>query len=279
MENETLNLPSAGPVAPEYLPNIDDLIIEDGQPVESIFAEKLHRLLTEALYASWPGPGGKRTFLVTANVGLFYEPKAPPLVPDVMLSIDVPANRDLTRKEHRSYLKWEIGKPPDVAIELVSASFSAVQKTASGRTGGEDSHKLRDYAKAGVPFSVIFDPRGWLGAGVARGFSLKDGAYSLMKELRFETVGLGLTPWEGVYEGHQDCWLRWCDLQGNLIPTGRERIEQEREEARRQADQARQQADQARQQAELAAQQLTAAQEQIRELTEKLRAAGGEPPG
>ncbi|MGA9380889.1 MAG: hypothetical protein WBV73_19160 [Phormidium sp.] len=29
--------------------------------------------------------------------------------------------------------------------------------------------------------------------------------------------------WEGEFEGRQDTWLRWCDRQGNILPTGDER--------------------------------------------------------
>jgi hypothetical protein len=56
-----------------------------------------------------------------------------------------------------------------------------------------------------------------------------------------ERVGLGVTLWQGDYEGKQEIWLRWCDHQGNLIPTGRELAEQERrekEQERREKEQA-----------------------------------------
>jgi hypothetical protein len=36
-------------------------------------------------------------------------------------------------------------------------------------------------------------------------------------------VGLGLTLWKGMFEGHTDTWLRWCDENGQAIPTGEER--------------------------------------------------------
>jgi hypothetical protein len=45
-----------------------------------------------------------------------------------------------------------------------------------------------------------------------------------------ERIGLGVTVWHGSYEGKEEIWLRWCDRQGNLIPTGRELVEQERKE-------------------------------------------------
>src|SRR5437763_1174450 len=126
---------------PECIPNIDELVIEDGKPVESIFAEKQYRLLTEPLYNSWPGPAEGRPFLALANVGLFYQMGQPPLVPDVMLSLDVPRARDLSVKENRSYIMWVIGKAPTVVIELVS-----------DRRGGETSYKLSEYAQVGVPY-------------------------------------------------------------------------------------------------------------------------------
>jgi Uma2 family endonuclease len=214
--------PGYEPLSPEEHPNIDHLVIEDSKPVESIFAEKLYRLLTETLYSSWPGPGEGRTFLVLSNVGLFYGLKSPPLVPDVMLSLDVPAQRDLSRKENNSYLMWEMGKPPDVVIELVS-----------DRRGGEKTTKRRDYARIGVHYYAIFDPRHWLGEEVLEAFSLGNGAYQHLERAWFPSVGLGLIVWEGTYEGHETTWLRWCDSQGTVIPTGQERVEQERQRADR----------------------------------------------
>ena len=35
-------------------------------------------------------------------------------------------------------------------------------------------------------------------------------------------IGLGVTIWTGSFEGHVDDWLRWTDLNGQLIATGAE---------------------------------------------------------
>jgi len=35
---------------------------------------------------------------------------------------------------------------------------------------------------------------------------------------------VGLTLWQGIYEGTDARWLRWCDAQGTVIPTGEERV-------------------------------------------------------
>src|SRR5258708_1459676 len=153
--------PEAVPGAPGPPPDreltIDELIIDDGEPAESIFISKQRCLLTEPLYSSWKGPGPGRPFLVTSNVGFFPEKKQTPLVPDTMLAVDVSVSPDLRKKETLAYFLWIIGKPPDVAIEIVA-----------DRAGGEDGHKMSRYARVGVPYYVIFDPDEWLGAGVLR---------------------------------------------------------------------------------------------------------------
>jgi Uma2 family endonuclease len=223
MENATLTgiaSPAAWVLSPEDIPNIDDLVLEDGKPMDNIFAEKQQRLLVDPLRSSWAGPTDGREYLVLANVGLFRALKQRPLAPDVMLSIGVPAHRDLTRKENRSYLVWEMGKPPNVVVELVS-----------DKTGGEATTKYRDYADIGVHYYVIFDPQNRLEEGLVRAFSLRDGAYHPIEVAWLPGVELGMTLWEGQYEGQTAQWLRWCDRQGVVIPTGKERADREQKRA------------------------------------------------
>src|SRR5262249_60466438 len=105
---------------PEVIPNLDNLVTDDGAPVDNVFVEKQQRLLTEPLYTSWPGPGEGRPFLAMADVGLFHTYREPPLVPDALLSVDVALGEDLQVRENRSYFQWLLGKAPDVVIEIVS---------------------------------------------------------------------------------------------------------------------------------------------------------------
>jgi Uma2 family endonuclease len=206
-------------LGPGEPPNVEALVIEDGKPVDSIFVERQYRLLTEPLYSSWTPPSCE--FLALANVGLFYTHREPPLVPDVMLSLGVPSGRDLSRKENRSYFTWIIGKPPDVVIEIVS-----------DLRGGEETDKKDAYARIGVTYYVIHDPRNRLHHGHLRAFSLRDGAYQPIEPSWLENVGLGLTFWAGEFQGQEHPqWLRWCDRNGVVIPTGQERAEQEKQRA------------------------------------------------
>lgn len=175
-------------IDPEVIPNLEELVIEDGKPIESIFAEKQYRLLTNPLYVSWKPEG--HTFMALSNVGLFYASKQPPLVPDVMLSLDVSLGQGLTSRENLSYFAWIIGKPPDVVIEFVS-----------DRRGSEEDYKMEEYAKIGVRYYVIFDPQDRLKHGVLRALRLRDEDYQAMDPSWLPRVGLGLKLWDGEFEG------------------------------------------------------------------------------
>lgn len=195
--------------------DISHIVTEDDTPVDNLLSEKQQRLLTEALYSLWLALDGLKRFLAAANVGLFYALRQPPLVPDVFLSLNVQVPQDWHQKEHRSYFFWEFGKPPEVVIEIVS-----------NKEGNELGSKLRDYAQIGVTYYVVYDPLQQLGETLLRVYGLREAHYVDLNEPWLEQVGLGLTLWQGVFEGIQDMWLRWCDKEGNVIPTGAERAEQ-----------------------------------------------------
>jgi Uma2 family endonuclease len=249
-------------IPPELVPRVDDIVIEDDTPVDNVFSEKNMRLLAEPLYSSWPGPGEGRPFLVLANVGLFHTWKAPPIVPDVMLSVDARLGTDPRQKENNTYFVWIIGKLPDVTLELVS-----------NREGGEDTSKMQEYERLRIPYYVIFDPGDLLKGGVLRIYELKGLKYQPLDETWLEGVGLGLTLWDGTFEEWSTTWLRWCDRAGQVIPTGAEGREQERQRAeneRQRAEDEHQRAENERQRADLAVQELE-------RLREKLRQMGIEP--
>ena len=199
---------------PMYEINVEHLITEDDEPVDNIFSEKQQRLLTETLYSSWEGPGDGRKFFAAANIGVFYMVKAAPLVPDVLLSLDVEAHEDIWAKEHRSYFLWEFGKAPDVVIEIVS-----------NKVGGELTTKLERYARMRVPYYVVFDPAHHITEQSLTIFSLNGYSYREYLSLHLPEVSLRLKIWEGEYNGSVSTWLRWEDAKGKLIPTGKERAD------------------------------------------------------
>jgi len=217
---------------------VNHLVTEDDEPVDNLFSAKQQRLLARALYSSWrplpseESPDEPRPFIADANVGIFYATHRPPLVPDFFLSLDVQVAKDWYEKRHRSYFVWEFGKAPEVVVEIVS-----------NREGHELGSKLKDYAQVGVTYYVVYDPLEQLSQDVLRIYELYLGKrYRLRKDRQLPDVGLQLTLWEGRFEAQAATWLRWCDAEGNLIPTGEERAKLEAERANRETD-ARQQAE------------------------------------
>ena len=243
----------------EFEARVAELITEDDTPEDNPFSEKQQRLLTETLYTGWTPPPneeypqGGRVFWGAANVGLFPVVRNPAIVPDVFLSLDVttPENWHKTK----SYFFWEFGKAPDVVIKIVSNT-----------KGGELSGKKSDYARLKVTYYVVFDPQQLLKEGVLQVFELRRGKFKKLKSAYLPEVGLGLTLWRGEYETKEDTYLRWCDQEGNLLPTGNELAEREAERAEREAGRAAEEAE-ARQEAEQRAERLAA----------KLRESGLDP--
>lgn len=221
-------------------PEIEHLITEDDEPVDNMFSAKQQRLLVDPLYTSWHP---EQPFLADANVGIFNSVYQPPIVPDMWLSLDVQADPELWKKENRAYFMWKFGKAPEVAIEIVSNT-----------KGGETDKKFHKYAQIGVSYYVVFDPQRFIQSDVLRMYVLSVRRYVPLEEWHFPPIGLGLTLWNGTYEGITAQWLRWCDADGRLILTGAEQTLQERQRA----EQEHQRAEQERQRAERLAEQLRA---------------------
>jgi len=242
---------------------MESLVTEDDTPVDNVLSEKQQRLLTEPLYTAWTDPPAcapdHRPFLAMANVGLFHALRQPPVVPDMMLALDIPGlGPDLSQKANRSYFVWvQDGKPPLVAVEIVS-----------NREGGEEVEKRCKYAAIGIEYYVIFDPWRRLSERVLRIYQFHGLSQGYIEQVGgiLEQVGLGLTVWQGEYEGETGLWLRWMMRDGQLIPTGAELVRREQQraiEAEQRAIEVEQRMEQERQRAE--------------QLMARLRALGIEP--
>ena len=248
--------------------DVNNLVTEDDTPVDNILSEREMRLLTESLYVSWKEPIQNRPFAALANVGIFSGKPEPPIVPDVLVSLDIELPADMSIRQHRAYTLWIYGKPPDVVVEIVSND-----------EGGESDLKMERYARLGIRYYVIHDPFQWLSDEILQVYELKGPTYQRLPGYWLAGVQLGVTLWDGVYEGVEATWLRWYDVEGDLLLTGEEQIieeakrtkrerrralqaRQEAEQAWQQAEQERQQAEQARQWAEQAQQQAEQAQQQ-----------------
>lgn len=215
-----------------YVPDANQLVTENDTPVDNFASAKQQRLLVSSLYSSIQ----QQTFLAEANVGIYHAYRQPAIVPDIFLSFDVQVPENWWEKQNRCYMLWEFGKPPEVVIEIVS-----------NKEGDELGKKLNIYEQMRASYYIVYDPNQQLGEKVLRVYELRGRRYFETSETWLEQVGLGVTLWEGAFEGRQDMWLRWCYQDHTVLATGDERAEQEK-----------QRAEQAEQRAQLLAERLRA---------------------
>ncbi len=185
--------------------------------MDNMLSEKQQKLLTSSLYSSWKPMDAEnkpRSFLAFANVGLYarLRPKIYPVVPDVMVSLDVVLPENLHEKRNRSYMIWEYGKAPEIVIEIVSNLI-----------GDEFGGKMKKYQRIGVKYYVVFDPDLHLTDDYLQVFQLTENGYQLRKNFNLPGTNLNLTLWQGQFEGWNEQWLRWLDDDGNLLPTADEK--------------------------------------------------------
>lgn len=220
--------PHKGPLYARNAAELEDIraqaihiVTEDHEPVDSIYAAKLQRLIVDALVSSWTPPPHSlrpdqpRTFQAVANVGIFDDLNTHGIAPDILVSLDIEVDGDLMLTHHRSYFSWEFGKPPDLVIEIVS-----------DRRGGELSDKKARYRTMGVDYYVVHDPDLFLSKRSLQVFELRDGKYYLRKDDCLPGLGLKMVLVEERFERWHRDWLRVADLAGNKLPYGHERAQQ-----------------------------------------------------
>lgn len=263
-------------VDPSLMPDIESLKIEDDEPVDNFHQDSQRRLLVNGVHSSWEGPGEDRPWICASDIGVFTTAKAKPIVPDVLLSVDVARGTDISLKENLSYFVWILGKVPDVAIEIVS-----------NREGEEDTRKFKTYQAMRVPYYAIFDPQLLLSREPLRVFRL-NGAYYVRNESgMIPEFNLGLRLWKGGFEHQEAEWLRWTDGKGKILACGNEKaiaawnqVDVERkkaETAKLRADAEQIRADAQKQEAEMERQRAETEKHRADRLAEKLRELGVDP--
>ncbi len=223
--------------------------------------EKQQQLLVEPLYSS-QSLELETPFIAATGVGIFYDQKQDPLMPDAFLSLGVRTPYYWKQKQHRYYSVREFGKVPDVCIEIVSNTV-----------GQELTSKKDNYARIGVPYYAVYDPlrqlqgKKELDGELLKVWRLTEGKYIALSEpFCLETVGLGLALWKRKIYEQLVIWLRWYDEDGYIVHTAAEELQEARhllQWERERADQERSRADQA--------------EDELRQLRARLEGRGIDP--
>jgi Uma2 family endonuclease len=199
-------------------------------------------------YHFWQGELLSETFVppnydpnqvfVACDLNLYYDPEQPLWYkrPDWFAAVGV--DRFYHKKEPRlSYVIWQEQVKPFIVVELLSSSTEKEDLGLLKSKTGKTPYKWQVYEEIlQIPYYVVFDGQ----SNQLRLFKLIKGRYQTQEvgkgEYWFQEIQLSLKLVFGKYQGLNRLWLRWCDSQGNLIPTPTEREKQRAEQEKQRAD-------------------------------------------
>jgi len=207
----------------ECLPSSAELPDSDDTPVDNELQNLIPNLLEAILALAW---GDRTNWFFGVDMGIYYAPSTPPLVPDGFLSLGV--DRFIGEEGRLSYVLWEeAGIVPTLAIEVVSKTY-----------GGEYEQKKVDYANLGILYYAIYVPsrRPRRHRQPLEIYRLDKGTYSLQEpddqgRVWMPELGLALGRDRGTYLGREREWLYWFNPQGQRLLTPEERAHQEEHRA------------------------------------------------
>ena len=154
----------------------------------------------------WVGWSDRATFWLT-------------IVPDGFLSLNI--ERVFDENLRLSYTLWEEEVTPILVLEVVST-----------KPGGEYTTKLQEYARLGVLYYVIYNPKRRRKARLEI-YQLQNGNYELQiaNPLWMPEIGLGIGCEPANYDGLTREWLYWYDENDCRYPTPYERAKLESQRA------------------------------------------------
>ena len=212
------------------LPSAEELPDSDDTPVDNELQDLIPGLLKAILALIW---SERMDWFFGVDMGIYYAPDEPAIVPDGFLSIGVP--RIIDSDLRLSYVLWEEQKLPTLVLEVVSQTRR-----------GEYTDKKTEYAQLGILYYVIYNPLRKRKPRLEV-YRLEQGEYQLLagEPVWLSAINLGIGRETGTYQGITREWLYWYDDQGQKYLTPEERIflsEQEALSAKQEALSAKQKA-------------------------------------
>ena len=160
-------------------------------------------------------------YFIGQDLGIYWRITEPPEkgaeAPDWFYVPNVPPT--LNGKTRRSYVLWQEFIAPSIVLEFVSGN------------GAEERDKTPWKGKFWIyeqvirtPFYGIYE----VNKASIEVYELIGGQYQLLAanergHYSITPMGIELGLWQGEYQNMELPWLRWWDLQGNLLLTGEER--------------------------------------------------------
>ncbi len=189
------------------LPSAEDLPDSDDTPVDNELQDLIPHLLQSILALIW---AERQDWYFGVDMGIYYDPNEPALVPDGFLSVGVP--RIIDEDLRLSYVLWEEQKVPILALEVVSHKRR------------KEYTKKKDFsAEMGILYYVIYNPLRKRKPRLEV-YQLNNGNYELLKGeiIWLSELNLGIGKEIGTYQGIKREWLYWYDQDGKRYLTPEE---------------------------------------------------------
>ena len=214
----------------DCLPSAEDLPDSDDTPVDNELQNLIPGLLQAILAFVW---ADRMDWFFGVDMGIYYDPNQPAIVPDGFLSLGV--ERIFDENLRLSYLLWEEQRVPIMTLEVVSH-----------KRRGEYTTKKEFYAQLEVLYYIVYNPQRRR-EPTLEVYRLVNGNYQLQRgnPVWLPEIGLGIGSHRGTYLGITREWLYWYTEQGQRLLTPEERVQQ-----------SQQQAQQAQQRAQMLAERL-----------------------
>jgi Uma2 family endonuclease len=199
------------------LPSSEELPDSNDTPVDNELQNLIPGLLKTILALVWCD---RWDWFFGVDMGIYYHPDKPAIVPDGFLSLGV--KRFVDEDLRLSYVLWEEKKLPILALEVVSQIYRE-----------EYNIKKEFYAKElGILYYVVYSPLRRKKTPLEV-YHLVDGEYILISgnPVWLPEIGLGIGRERGIYQGIVREWLYWYDEEGQRLLTPEERIREAEERA------------------------------------------------
>ena len=259
------------PITVTTLPDHTQLPESDGTFVKNFQEHPQSILLTDSIKPILQKRHPDGQYCIGQDSGIYWRLTDPPLegakAPDWFYVGNVPPL--LNGKTRRSYVLWQEYIAPLIVLEFVSGN------------GEEERDKTPWQGKFWIyeqvirpPFYGIYE----VSKASVEVYELIGGKYELLTpgdrgHYAITPLGVELGIWQGEYQSMELPWLRWWDLQGNLLLTGEERAEVESQRAELES----QRAELESQRAELESRRAEQESQRADRLMVQLRSLGIEP--
>ena len=250
-------------ILPPPFPDHTQLPEEDGTFVKNFQEHPQSILLTDSIGPVLEKLHPDGQYAIGQDSGIYWRETDPPQegaeAPDWFYVPNVPPKLD--GQYRRSYVLWREFIAPLIALEFASGSGKEERDqtplSQANLDQGRRPGKFWVYEQiVRIPYYGIYV----IQTGRLDVYNLVNGVYREMVpnergHYPIDRLGVELGLWQGNYQNQDMLWLRWWDLDGNLLLTGWERTELERvrtEQEKQRAEQEKQRAEQEKQRAEQA---------------------------